>query len=186
MEKWSFMSRAVIPAALPLLAMIVLELIYYNSWRIDNYGLHQGIAFISGIILFAVIALAPAYTYSVAFFRGATQAERIIASLVTPLAWLIKELYRVSEFFTLGETFYYGLSSIFLLSLFGSLALMAICEMIGRQRLNKRGLRTGPVITAIPVAAIAADIVVALLFFAWGMGVHGFYIYMKGYRLLFL
>ena len=184
-EKKSFVQRFIVPAGIVLIIMIVSLLAYFNAWRIDNDLLHRSIAFIFGLLLFISIGFGSLLVYPLMYFRGASGGERVLGSLITPIVWTIKELVRVSEYFTIGETLYYGLSSIFLLIFLGTLGLMGIVELLCRQRIKKRIDPTSRVITPLPVAAILIGLAALYIIFIWGVGVHWFYIYQEGYKALF-
>ncbi len=113
-------------------------------------------------------------------------AERIIACLITPLVWNLKEMVRVSEFFTLGETLYYGLNTVFLLAVFSALGQMGLCELICCWRLGKRSEEPVKVFSPAPVIAILVGLAALYVCLLWGLGVHFFYIYIEGYRAIFV
>jgi len=187
MQKTSFLKRFVVPVAIVLVMMVVTSIIYFHlAWRMDSDNvLRPVIAFVSAALLFSSIGFGTFLIYPVAFFRGAGVGERIIACFITPLVWNAKELVRVSEFFTVGETLYYGLNTAFLLSVFGVLGQMGLCELICRWRLGKKGEEPVKVVSAAPVVAIAVGLVALYLCLIWGLGVHFFYIYIEGYRAIF-
>ncbi|MEW6444015.1 MAG: hypothetical protein AB1640_23975 [bacterium] len=185
-DRPSALRRLVLPVAPVLLAMAAATLAYNLSWRIEDDSVHQATALLSGIVLFASIGFGALFTYPMAFFQGAAVAERILACLATPLAWNLKEMVRVSEFFTAGETLYYGINSIFLLTVIGTFAQMGICEMVCRRSLARRGRTHVRVVTAVPVLSVLLGIAAVAVMLVWGRGVHWFYIYMEGYKALFL
>jgi hypothetical protein len=186
MERQSFFHRAVAPAATVLIVMVVSLMLYNHAWRIGSHSLHQFTAYVSGLLLFVSIGFGPLYVYPNAFFRGASAPERILACLVTPVAWDVKEILRVSEYFSWGESLYYGLNTIFLLCLCVVAAQMGICEMVCRSLRNRRVSAPVPVVT--PASLIPAVLGLAGVgtFFLWGGGVHTFYLYQEGYKALFM
>jgi hypothetical protein len=161
------------------------SLAYNASWRLEEPALHQAVAWASGVVLWAAIAHGPLLIYPVAFFGGASLRTRLLACLFTPAAWEVKELLRVGEFFTPGETLYYGLNSVFLLAFIGTFAQAGLCEMACRWRLKRQG-EPVRVITPWPVLALLSGLLALFVFFLWGMGVHWFYVYMEGYKILFM
>ncbi len=185
MERQSLIRRAVTPAVTVLIVMAASAILYDQSWRIASDALHQLAAYVSGLVLFASIGFGFLYVYPRAFFRGASALERILASLVTPLVWDVKEMLRVSEYFTWGESLYYGLNPIFLLCLCVGAAQMGICEMACRAVRNKQILEPVPVITPASLIPVLVGLLGVGVFFVWGMGVHSFYIYQEGYKALF-
>ena len=185
MERQSFVRRVVTPALTVLIVMVASAVLYDQAWRIGNDTIHQLTAYIAGLILFASIAYGPLYVYPKAFFRGASLGERVLASLVTPVAWNLKEMVRVSEVFTWGESLYYGLNPIFLLCLSGTAVHMGLCEMACRWVRNRSVSEPVRVVTPASIMAVLVGLLGAGLFMAWDMGVHWFYIYQEGYKALF-
>jgi hypothetical protein len=186
MQKASFAKRFITPVAIVLLTMIATSIVYLHlAWRMPHGTLRDIVTFLSAAILFVSIGCGAVVIYPMAYFRGASLAGRAIACLVTPVVWNLKEMLRVSEFFTTGEALYYGLNTAFLLSVFSTLGLMGICEMICRWRLGARSGERVKVLSLGPVACIVAGIVALYVFLLWGLGVHFFYIYIQGYRALF-
>jgi len=184
-EQQSFFKRFIVPAGIILVAAVISWLAYSNSGAIRNDKIHWVIAYLSGLILFLTLGFGTFFVYPFMYFRGAGVNERIVASLVTFIAWTFKELIRVSEYFTPGETLYYGLSSIFILILLGTLGQMGICELMCRKIAKKRVSETIKVITPLPVIAIVTALLALFILLVWGGGVHWFYIYMEGYKSLF-
>jgi hypothetical protein len=185
MRKRNFLQRVVVPVSIVFLTVSAAYVTYFNSSAIGHEPLRHAVAFVSGIVLFFSIGLGPLVVYPMAYFRGASPWERIAASLFTPLAWIVKDLFRVSEFFTPGETLYYAFNPLFLLTIIGAFALMGICEMACRWRAVRRGESRLKVITPGPVFAAVTGVVAVYVLLIWGVGVHWFYIYMEGYRALF-
>ena len=187
MQKTSFLKRFVVPVVIVLVVMTVTAIIYFHlAWRMDTDNvLRPVVVFVSAAILFSSIGFGAVLIYPMAFFRGASAGERIVACLITPLVWNVKELVRVSEFFTFGETLYYGLNTVFLLSVFGALGQMGLCELICRWRLGKRSEEPVKVFSPAPVISIVVGLVALYLCLLWGLGVHFFYIYIEGYRAIF-
>lgn len=185
MERQSLLRRAVAPAATVLLVWAAGEVLYSQSWRTGNETLHHLVAYVSGLVLFAGIGFGPLYVYPRAFFRGANAWERILASLATPFVWNVKEVIRVSEYFTWGESLYYGLNTIFLLSLSAAAVQMGLCEMVCRRLRNRRVPEHAKVVTPAPLVAVLLGFSAVGVLFVWGKGVHAFYIYQEGYKALF-
>lgn len=184
-EQRSFFKRFIVPAGIILLSAIISWLAYSNSGLIENDKIHWIIAYLSGYILFLTLGFGTFFIYPFMYFRGASTTERVLGSLVTFIAWTFKELVRVSEHFTFGETLYYGLSSIFLLILLGTFGQMGVCELTCRKIAKKRFSKTIKIVTPLPVIAIVTALLALFILLIWGVGVHWFYIYMEGYKALF-
>lgn len=186
MERQSLIRRAVAPAATVVIVMAASAILYDQSWRIGIDALHQLTAYVSGLILFVSIGFGPLYVYPKAFFRGASALEGILACLVTPVAWDVKEMLRVSEYFTWGESLYYGLNTIFILCLCVVAAQMGICEMVCRWARNRQVSDPVSVVTPASLIPVVLGLTGVGTFFLWGGGVHSFYIYQEGYKALFM
>jgi hypothetical protein len=187
MEKKSFFKRSVIPATIVLHVMIFSGIVYLRlAWRMEAGGSFRAIiTWTSSFLLFISIGFGALYIYPRSFFGGAGTAERVAACFVTPLVWNLKEMIRVSEFFSFGETLYYGLNTSALLAFFGTLGLMGLSEILCRRKLAKTSSEPVKILTPAPIAAIVTGLTVFFICWVWGMGVHFFYIYIQGYRALF-
>ncbi len=188
MEKKSVLKRSVIPATIVLHVMIFSGIVYFHlAWRMEAGGsLRAVLTWASSWLLFISIGFGTLYIYPRGFFRGAGATERIAACFVTPVVWNLKEMVRVNEFFSLGETLYYGLNTSFLLAVFGTLGLIGLCEIICRRKLAKTSSEPVKVLTPAPIAAIISGLAALFVCLLWGGGVHFFYIYIQGYRALFV
>jgi hypothetical protein len=186
MPKQSFSRRFLQPVGTVLLVWAVTSVLYLEcAWRLEPGALRSLVAFSSAALLLLSLGFGALYIYPVAFFRGASTGERLVACMVTPLVWNLKEMVRVGEFFSLGETLYYGLNTAFLLTVFGSLGLAGLCELVCRWRLGKGGEQPVRVFSPAPVIWIGAGLAAVYLLLFWGLGVHFFYIYIEGYKAIF-
>ena len=185
MDKASFTQRFLYPIAVVLIILGVSKVLYEYSWHIDNRVLHQSVAFVSGVVHVLTLWLGSLIMYPWAFFKGASPVERVVACFIPPIAWTISEIVRVTEFFTLSESLYYGLNSQFLVSCAMTAFLMGLLEIICRIRLKKR-IETAPkIVTTAPIMAMLAGVGGIYVFLIWGVGVHWFYIYQQGYKAIF-
>jgi hypothetical protein len=75
---------------------------------------------------------------------------------------------------------------VLLLLLIGQVGLMGLAEMVCRAIGNHHTISGRSVFSPGPVAAILAALTALYVFLLWGMGVHWFYIYLQGYKALFL
>jgi hypothetical protein len=176
----------VIPTA-TLLGLSVLSFgISVNLEGIENTGIYPLAMNGVHLMLFICVAWGSLFIYPWMFFRGASPAERVFGSLITPLVFVAKEVIRVREFFTWGEALYYALSPVMLLLLIGQVGLMGIAELLSRAAWTRKPISDRRVVSFGPVAAILAALAALYIFLLWGMGVHWFYIYLQGYKALFL
>jgi hypothetical protein len=182
------LKRTILPVAVVFATMVVTSIVYFHlAWRISpGNPIRPVITTLSSWVLFISIGFGALYIYPKGFFGGACIVERTAACLFTPVVWNLKEMVRVSEFFTFGEVLYYGLNTAFLLALFGTFGLMGLSELLCRRKLNKRSEEKVKVLTPAPIAAIFVGLAALYICLLWGLGVHFFYIYVNGYRALFV
>jgi hypothetical protein len=185
MQQASFIKRFIIPTAVVLITMLASLAIYNASGRIGNDSVHQVVAYVSAVVHLLILWIGASIIYPWAFFRGADATERIIACLITPVVWTIMEMFRVSEFFTFGESLYYGLNSNSLFHFTLAILQMGFWELICRWWSNKRLTEKRKIISIAPVVSILVGLLGFYVILIWGLGVHWFYIYQQGYRALF-
>ena len=92
MVRQSLVRRVVSPICIVLGIMILSEATYDYSRQIENRSLHLLLSHTGAAFMFLSIWLGALFVNSLAFFRGATFAERMLACLATPLIWCIKIL----------------------------------------------------------------------------------------------
>ena len=181
----SFFKRVISPAGIPLLTLILSWIVYENTWRTDIIWLRQGLSFVSGVVMFMSIGLGPLLVYPMAFSRKAGPAERVAACLITPILWDLKEIIRVTEFFTLGESIYYGFNPLFLGLMAASLFQIGLMETLCRWRKMRGDSTMRSLVWRAPAVAMFLGLAGVFVFLVWGMGVHWFYLYQEGYKVLF-
>ncbi len=184
--KASFAKRFVYPTSIVLITWIASTLVYWNSAKVGSASLHYFLADASGIVMFLSIGFGSLLIYPMAYFRGASATERIVASLVTPIIWIIKEEIRVSLYFTLGKTLYYALNQLHVMVILGSLGLMGACEIICRIIFKGRTGEQVKVVTALPISAMVISLIAFYCSLIWEGGVHWFYFFVRVYRAIFL
>lgn len=124
----------------------------------------------------AGLVLGPSLVYPILRRRDASARRAVLAALVVPAAWLLKEGWRITAVFSVPEAFYYAFNPLSL-GLFTAAAFqMAAWELfVGRAR-------------RAPLTVLA---VVALLAGGFGIATHdsggreAFYAYIAIYRWLF-
>ncbi len=176
--------RILVPAGIFLAVTAVSLLLYKNFWQLGLPAIQKAAAFVFGPVAFLAIGCGAVIVYPVARMRGAVVWEACIASLITPLAWIGKEVMRVSEFFSWTESLYYALNPTPALVVAANIGFMGLGEMLFRHAMKNRG-GTAAIITPVPVAAVAFALIALYVIFIWGIGVHWFYIYQEGYKALF-
>jgi hypothetical protein len=189
-EKQPLSRRILWPAGLALVAWVVLNFLTSHLEWFGSGQVYRTAADIFYSLLGFSIIFSSLIVYSVLYDRGASAKEKILWANIVPLAWIFKEIWRVSFFFTWGESFYYAFSPLPLGLFLNQMLFLPLCEIFWRWRDKKKNevvriFTPGP----ISVLLIFAFLLYFMLF--WGNagdtpGSKLFYIYMWGYRLLFV
>ncbi len=179
-----FRERFATPVLIVFCVMTLSWGVYNLSWRLESATLHRLLAGVSGTFLFLSVACGTLFVYSVAWLRGASLGERVLASLINPLLWATKECFRLCISFSLLESLYYYLNPLNIWLAFGVAAEMALAEMLCRQRSRRLG-STLRVLhpAAVSVFVVSLSLVVGL--YAWGEGENVYTLFLEGYRALF-
>jgi len=182
MQRSSFMNRFLSPLCLALIVMIASRIAYRHSYGIDDQALYHAVALIAGALQFASVVLVAVLVYPVAYFRGASPVERVIASSTNLAVWVCIDAYHVSEAFGLLESLYYGLNIGFILFAW-KCALMAVLELCCHHVAKRRGQRLR-VLTPLPFVPV-----LVFFFVVWVLSKEGGAYYfnrlLDGYLLLF-
>ncbi len=181
----SFMKRFLFPAGLATGVFLILFWTYYSSWYIDNRLLHYLLADVVGALFGFFLMFNVLFVYPLFYFRGAPTLERVTGSFLITFFWSLKEIYRMTEFFSLGESAFFLLfpmqSNIILLS-FGFMGLSELlCRFITR-RYRQADLT---VITPLPVVTIVFVLAIVIFTLHDG-GVTYFFLYNDLYKFLFM
>lgn len=184
-EKASFLKRFM-PAGAALLGWLVLHLISENLGWIENRGTYKLAMNTVHVVLFFYLAFNGFFVYRAMLMKGANLVERIAGSYMTPLAYAIKEIIRVSEYFTVGESFFYCLLTYPVLGLFvWQAGLLAASEMLCRKYYKKRNRYEGNTVAAVPLAISIFSLIALYFLFLYDDGGTAFYIYMESYKMIF-
>ena len=185
-EKASFLKRVILPPGVALFGWLVLHFISGNLGWIENRMIYKAAMNVVHLILFFYLLFNGFFVYRAMVMKGAGLAERIAGSYLTPVAYAIKEIIRVSEFFTIGESFFYCLLTYPVLGLFvWQAGLLAVGEMLCRKYFKKRNRYEGKAVTAAPLVISILSIVTLYFLFLYDDGGTAFYIYMEIYKMLF-
>ena len=184
MRRFGVGERFVTPVLVVFLVMTSSWLMYNFSWRLENTALHYCLASLSGTLLFLSVAFGALAVYPVAYFRGATWIERVLASLINPFLWATKESTRLSVSFSFLECVYYYLNPLNIWLACAVTAEMALVEMLCRQRRRRHGADVRVLHpTSVAVLLIALSLVISL--YAWGEGENVYVLFLEGYRVFF-
>ncbi len=164
--------------------MLASWIVYNLAWRLDGGFVHQALAAISGTALFLSVTLGAFYVYPAAYFKGATQAERILAAFATPFLWATKECARLYISYSLAECVYYLLNPLSIALFLWVIAQMGLAEMLCRRRLAGAGEPIG-VVSAGSLAAVIVGVSLVIALFTVGNGESAYVIFLAGYRNIF-
>jgi hypothetical protein len=146
-------------------------------------------AFLLYLFLGLLIFFAAPAVYAAMRIRGASFKERVLGAYLVPALWVLKEIWRVSGFFSWGESFYYALSPIPFAVLTYQVGTLCLVEMVFRFR--KRGPDPfPPILSPGPILGLGFFALVVYLTLFWGLpaespGTKCFYLYQEGYKALF-
>ena len=188
--KQPFSRRVFLPA---VVALGVWGLLNFLTSHLEWFGSGHTYRIVADILypmLGLTIVFSSLFLYIVMYVRGASVRERILWACIVPFVYILKEIWRVSAFFSLGESFYYALAPTTLGLLVGQLGLLCFCEMFWRWR-NKKGGVALRILTAGPAVVLAVFLILIYVMFFWGSsgdtpGSKCFYLYMEGYKALFV
>ena len=184
MKRFGFRERFVTPILTVFLVMGSSWLVYNLGWRLENVTLHRVLASLSGTLLFLSVAFGALVVYSMAYFRGASLRERVLASLVNPFLWATKECLRLCISFDLLESLYYYLNPLNIWLAFALAAQMALAEVLCRYRRQRLGADIR-VLHPTAVAIFVTSLFLVVSLYAWGEGENVYVIFLEGYRVLF-
>ncbi len=190
-RKKSFPGRFLWPVAIALGVWAGLDFLTGHLEWFGSGTPYRAAAFGSYLLLGVLIAFGSFIIYPILFFRGASLKERVLGSYAVLLIWIFTEIFRVSEYFTAGESIYWAFSSMPFGLLFYQAGYMSLSEMICRWRLKKRGVRGMKIFSPGPLIGVGMLLAMIYLVILWGVpeespGTKWFYIYQEGYKALFM
>lgn len=117
--------------------------------------------------------------------RGSSRPVLALAILSGPVAYGVVAAIGMLDYFPPGQAAYYGINPIFLAAIGGQCAVAAVAEMIWRWRSRRRGQYRGRPVTWWLVLVFALGVGVVFGTVLYDGGVPFFYVYQRGYLLLF-
>jgi len=181
----SFVKRFVIPVSIGLGVFLVLFRTYYASWYIEDRFLHWLLTDVVGALYGFYVMFNVVFIYPLLVKSGAGPTERVVGALVPTFVWCAKEVVRMADFFSFGESLFFLLFPVHFNIVLMAFGLMGICEIAIRAIEKRRGKAGIRVLTSVPVLAIAAMVLMSV-FTNHDGGVTYFFLYNDLYRWLFL
>ena len=178
------MKRVIGPVLKVFILMSVSYVGYFGSRQLAGGLLQSWMATFFGTTYFMSIAFGTLYVYTASRIRGAGVAACMLASLVNPLIWMIKEVLRLTESHPFLESLYWFLNPLNIWLLSFVIMEMGLATLMARAILKQRG-EGGRVFTIGPVVTVAASLIFAVSIYAWGEGENVYVFFLEGYRLLF-
>lgn len=123
--------------------------------------------------------------YPILYFRGATWPERVSGCFLLPLVYAITAMIRATSFFPLGHAIYYGFNPLMFGSTAIQIGLIGLMEIICRAIYRLRSGQSVRVVQWYLLASIIVGSAALYITLLWDGGVHWFYVYQQGFRLLF-
>jgi hypothetical protein len=186
MQRQNFFRRVVLPISFVLAVMVVSINIYNFSRRVANPTLHLWLANGSAVFMFLSIWLGSFFSNTLAFFRGATFAERIIVSLTPPVIWCLKILSDFIGIYSTGEFFFLLLHHFILGCPLVALLCMGVseiwCRVIARRKTADGSIK----VLAFSNMTLLIASFTAVFLMLWNGGHSYYYLYMNVYAKLFL
>lgn len=185
----TFRQRFVYPVAtllgIWLLATVLLAVGMNVSLQLDQQSLYKIVMNILSATRFLILLLGSLILYPIMFFRGASLSERLLGCYVIPIAYLVWAIIQATEYFPVGQAFYYGLNPVTVGTSLLQLGLIGLAETTSRWWYRKRSLASVRVLTWASVAGIVIGATGIYVTLFWEGGVHWFYVYKEVYSYLF-
>lgn len=117
--------------------------------------------------------------------RGAGRGLLALAILSGPVAYGIVAAIVETSYFPLGQALYYGINPMFVAAIAGQCAAAGVGEALWRWLSRRRGRQVKWPVTGGVLAAIIGGLAVVFFTVLFQGGVPFFYVYQRGYLLLF-
>jgi hypothetical protein len=117
--------------------------------------------------------------------RGASRGVLALAILSGPIAYGVTAAIAALAYFPAGQAAYYGLNPIAIATVAGQCAAAAVAEVGWRWWSRRRGRDAGTPVTWAIAAAFGAGLLTVFFTVLYQGGVPFFYVYQRGYLLLF-
>jgi hypothetical protein len=184
MERPGFADRFLKPVTALLLVSGGSYAVYSMAISSAPPLLHDILCYIFGLLFLLSLVFGVFYVYPAACRRGASALEKVSAGLACPILWVAKEAVAVGRIYSLPEGLFYTLNPVHFLLFSLVAAEMGLAEIYCRRRLRKMGQQEGSGLLP-AVLALVLGLGSMVFMFAWDLGVHHFYLFQEGYKVLF-
>ena len=183
-SKPSLASRWLVPSGLGVAVFFALFLTYYGSWYVQDRTLHFLLTDVVGAVYGFYLLFHAVILYPLLYFRGASLLERISGTLSVTCCWLIKEVVRLTEFYSVAESVFYLLMPMPVSIVLITVGLMAASELICSRLSRKISAHKPRTVTPAPFLVIL--LVLAGMGFVLRRGGHAYFFdFYELYKALF-
>ena len=180
-----FLTQFVFPATVGLGLFLILFWTYYLSWNVDNRLLHFLLTDVVGALFGFFLMFNALLLYPLFYYLGAPPLQRVAGSFLITFFWCLKEVYRMTEFYSLGESAFFLLFPVQFNIVLLSFGFMGLSEMLCRFIIRKSQKSDFRVITPLPMVTLVVVLVIVIFTLHDG-GVTYFFWYNDLYKFLFM
>lgn len=176
---------ALVPAAIFLLADAGVALFAGQVSSFGSVKVYRVVMNALVLLRFAGLFAASIAVWGLLRSRAAPRWLLVLAVLSGPLAYAVTGFLHTLQYFPPGQAAYYGVNPLFVGGVGSQVAVAAIAEGLWRWRHARKGDPRGSVVTPALVATMVLGFGVLFIAVLWDAGIHWFYVYQQGYKLLF-
>lgn len=168
-----------------LLMAVALSGLMQDPYRLAGSPLYRPLLNTLSAARFLLLLFSTFFVYPFVWAAGASLRQRVLAAYVLPLAYVLWAIFQATAYFPLGQAVYYGFNPLAFGAFWLQLALIGVAEIAGRAWSRFRHGTRGPLVRWTHIAGIIVGLFALYLTLFWDGGVHWFYVYQEGYKLLF-
>ena len=184
MERASFQKRSLEPVSVVFLLAAISYLGYFGSRLLENDSTRILLATVAGSVYFACMSLGPLAIFTISSLRGASLAERILATFSIPFIWMVKDVILLTQSHPFLESLYWFFNPLYIWLTCLIVGEMGAGTLIARAIKKRRG-EAIRVVTPAPLLAIIIGMTIFSGLFAWGQGENIYALYLEVYRSIF-
>lgn len=170
--------------AIWLLAQLLLTLLHGRPEALGGGAVYRPVLTTLSATRFLLLLAGTLAVYPIMYMRGSPLRERVAGALILPLVYAIWAMLQATAYFPAGEAIYYGFNPLTFGSVFLQVGLMGIAEIGCRWWRRRQGAQIA-VARWTHVTAIVVGMAALYVTLLWDGGVHWFYVYQEGFKLLF-